>query len=224
MIVYFGSYTRPHSFVPGACGEGITICTFDANSGELVFCAVTRGILNPSYLALDENNEHLVAVSENFDAEGSIHIFQRQSDGSLLATSAQPSGGRATCHVCVTPGGHICASSYLDGGISVYPFCDGKIGASEFLFRYDEKMPGSAEKKNSHAHQAVVSPDARWLYVCDCGLNRIWRHALEWRTHCAIIAGIYFDAQRLRSKASDFSSDVAARLCDLRVERASVDV
>jgi 6-phosphogluconolactonase len=177
MNVYFGAYTQPHKFVPHANGKGITICDFNPQNGELIFRAVTN-LLNPSYLALGEKGEHLFAVSENFDSEGTVHVFKRQTDGILQPINSQSSDGRATCHVCVTPSGQICASSYLDGGTSVFPFRNGTIGPRALLFRYDEKTPGSAEKKNSHAHQAVVSPNARWLYVCDCGLNGIWRHAL----------------------------------------------
>jgi 6-phosphogluconolactonase len=177
MNVYFGSYTQPHKFVPQANGKGIIVCDFNPQSGELIFRAATN-IFNPSYLALDRKNEFLFAASENFDAEGAVHVFKRQADGTLRPINSQPSSGCATCHVCITPGGEICASSYLDGGISVFPFRNGIIGPREFLFSYDENVPGAVQKKNSHAHQAVVSPDGRWLYVCDCGLNGIWRHAL----------------------------------------------
>jgi 6-phosphogluconolactonase len=189
MNVYFGSYTQPHKFVPHANGKGITVCDFNPQSGELIFRAATN-LLNPSYLALGEKGEPLFAVSENFDSEGAVHVFKRQPGGILLPINSQPSGGRATCHVCVTPGGQIYASSYLDGGISVYPFHNEEIGAREFLFRYAGvhtsaclATPVSDKLKpelqlTPHAHQVVVSPNTRWVYVCDCGLNGIWRHAL----------------------------------------------
>lgn len=176
--VYVGSYTQTHAYVPEACGAGLLVCSFDPQRGKLEVRQTVGGLLNPSYLALDQTGEYVVVTAENYDAEGLVCLFRRQSDGKLLETSRQPSGGLATCHVCALPDHKICASSYLDGVLAVFPLRNGIIGARESLFRYPGKSVNAARQETSHAHQAVVSPDQHWLYVCDLGADRIWRHPL----------------------------------------------
>ena len=135
-------------------------------------------VLNPSYLALDETGTYIFAASENFDKEGAVWVFRRQLDGRLVATGTRPSGGRATCHVCVTARGIVCASSYIDGSLSVFRFRNGTIGPRERLFHYQGKSVNAARQESSHAHQAGVSHDLHWLYVCDLGADRIWCHPI----------------------------------------------
>lgn len=177
--LYLGSYTQAHPFVPNARGEGILVCGFDSHTGKLKLRQRVGGVLNPTYLALDETGTHVLAVSENFDATGAVHVFRRQPDGRLSAAGAQPAEGRAMCHVCVMPGGLICATSYTDGKVAVFRFRDGMLGPCEKLFCYEGKSVNAARQESSHAHQAVMSPDARWLYVCDLGADRIWGHVFD---------------------------------------------
>ncbi len=176
--VYIGSYTRPHRFQPKACGEGIVVCDLDRETGRLERRQTLDGILNPAYLALDRSREYVIAASENLDSEGMVCTFRRGADGRLTASGTRASGGIATCHVCATPDGKICASSYLDGGVAIYPFRDGSLGPAERQFRYLGRSVNPERQEASHAHQAVVSPDRRWLYVCDLGADRVWRHPI----------------------------------------------
>jgi 6-phosphogluconolactonase len=176
--VYVGSYTQKHAYLPEACGAGLLVCSFDPQTGKLEVRQTVGALLNPSYLTLDQTGECVVATAENYDAEGAVCVFRRQPDGKLMAKGTQPSGGLATCHVCALPDHKICASSYLDGVLAVYPLRNGIIGARESLFRYRGKSVNATRQENSHAHQAVVSPDQRWLYVCDLGADRIWCHPL----------------------------------------------
>lgn len=178
MDLYFGSYTRSHPFIPAACGEGIGVCSFDPETGGVETRSMTSGILNPSYMTLDATGRYLIVCSENLEGEGAVCIFDRDPDGGLKKTGSQPSGGIATCHVCATPQGKICASSYLSGVLTVYPCSGGIIGKCESTFRYLGKSADVLRQTASHAHQAVVSPDGRWLYVCDLGADRIWCHPI----------------------------------------------
>lgn len=177
--VYFGSYTQPHPFVPEAGGAGIVICGFDARSGKLERRQMIGGVLNPSYVALDATRAHVFAVSEDFDAHGTVHVFRRLPDGRLAAAGVRPAEGRAMCHVCALPGGGVCATSYADGSLAVFPFRDGGLGPCTSRFRYEGKSVHATRQESSHAHQSVVSPDGRRLYVCDLGADRIWCHAIE---------------------------------------------
>lgn len=177
--LYLGSYTQAHPFVPEARGEGILVCDFDPHTGKLQRRQRVGGILNPACLALDDTGAHVLAVSENFDATGAVHAYRRQPDGRLSAAGAQPAEGRTMCHVCAMPGGWVCATSYMDGKLAVFRFRGGMIGPCEKSFCYEGKSVNASRQESSHAHQAVISPDARWLYVCDLGADRIWAHVFD---------------------------------------------
>lgn len=177
--VYFGSYTHPLSFVPEARGSGIVACRFDPASGHLEQRQVVGGIINPSYLAMDDSGTHLLAVSEDVDTEGAVWVLRREKSGALSRVSSRPSGGRATCHVHVTAAGIACATSYEDGTLAVYSFKDGIVGPQVEIFRYVGNGANAERQASSHAHHATVSPDLRWLYVCDLGADRIWCHPIS---------------------------------------------
>ena len=178
MHVYIGCYTQPAGAAFHSGAGGITSCRFDPCRGRLSFQALTANILNPSYLALDHSKEFVLAVSENMVAEGAVYVFRRHADGTLIPMMVRPSGGTSSCHVCVTPGGVVCVCSYGEGSAAFYSYRQGVISAPEHrqCYQADQRAkPG----KVSRAHQAVVSPDGRWLYVCDLGLDCIWRHTLS---------------------------------------------
>ena len=82
--------------MPNAVGAGISVFGFDSQTGKLELRQTIGGILNPSYLASDKVSGRIVAVSENFDAEGAIHVFRREPDGKLTETDSQLCGGLAS--------------------------------------------------------------------------------------------------------------------------------
>ena len=61
--VYVGTYTRRESFVAGKA-VGIQTFLMDPRTGELTDHAVTGGLVNPSFLALDGGRGCLYAVNE----------------------------------------------------------------------------------------------------------------------------------------------------------------
>lgn len=177
MDVYLGCYTQPAAVNDGSGAGGITLCALDPSRGRLVIRALAAEMHNPSYLALDQTCQYLLAVSENIQAEGAVYAFRRHTDGGLTPMSFQPSGGRSSCHVCATREGLVCVSSYGDGRSTFYSLRQGIISSVEHQHGYQAHRQ-TESKKNSRAHQAVAAPNGKWLYVCDLGLDCIWRHAL----------------------------------------------
>jgi 6-phosphogluconolactonase len=178
MQLYIGCYTQPEHAASPRDDGGITSCRFDPSHGRLSFQAISPKILNPSYLALDPNNEFLLAVSENMVTQGAVHVFRRHTDGVLVPVMVQLSGGRSSCHVSLTPGGVVCVCSYGDRCAAFYSYRQGRITPCQYRHCYQAPQP-VGPRKVSRPHQAVVSPDGRWLYVCDLGLDCIWHHMIS---------------------------------------------
>src|SRR5882762_6516254 len=63
LLVYVGTYTTGKS-------EGIYLYRFNLVSGELKHVATTKGVVNPSFLALAPSRRYLYAVNEVGDFNG----------------------------------------------------------------------------------------------------------------------------------------------------------
>src|SRR5688572_11312162 len=57
LLLYVGTYTSGKS-------EGIYLYRMDLSSGELRHLSTAKGVLNPSFLAIDRKRRHLYAVNE----------------------------------------------------------------------------------------------------------------------------------------------------------------
>lgn len=76
---------------------------------------------------------------------------------------------------------HLYAISYLDGLLAVYPR-NGTCLAEPQIIRYSGSGPKGTKgsrQQSAHAHQAVISPDGRFLYVGDLGTDSVYRHEIS---------------------------------------------
>lgn len=176
LTLLVGTYTQPEPHVPNARGEGIVSCLFDPVAGRLERGSVFSDILNPSYLAFDPDKHQLFAVSENIHEHGSVWQFSCSAAGVLEPLAQRCSHGAATCHVAALPHRQVAAASYFGGCLAVFPIENGTLAAAARVFTYQGTGANPRRQEASHAHQTVVAPDSRWVYVCDLGADCVWRH------------------------------------------------
>ncbi len=174
---FVGSYTMPAGHVKYGHGEGISSCRLNLETGEITREHVLGGIDNPSYLARDPRSPFLYVASESFEGLSRVHSFQIGTDNHLTAVSEQPTHGGANCHVhCF--GDQLFSASYVNGNMAVYSIDNGRLSFDQ-LAKYQGNGPNTNRQESAHAHQAMTTPDGRWLYVCDLGSDKIWRHSLN---------------------------------------------
>lgn len=187
---YVGTYTRPIRFGTGQImrgkGKGIYLCELEAGSGAMRTLGVRDGIPNPSYLALGRDGKTLYAVNELKDEEdregGTVSAFSVDGETGALGTlDVQPTRGADPCHVAVSPGGgHVVVSNFMSGGVTVLPIReDGGLGPPACVVRHSGSGPNPRRQAGPHAHAGVFSPDGRWLYVPDLGLDKVVRYRLD---------------------------------------------
>src|SRR2546423_434162 len=97
MLVYVGTYTTGKS-------EGIYLYRFNLSTGALTHVANTKGVVNPSFLALAPSRRYLYAVNELGDyagkKSGAVSAFAiDQTTGSLRLLNQQASLGADPCYV-----------------------------------------------------------------------------------------------------------------------------
>ncbi len=177
-ILYVGTYT-------GKTSEGIYVYELDMSSGALTPLHTVGDIENPSFLAIDSNSKYLYSVHElnNYHGErtGAIRSFKIDPDTwNLTLLSEQPSFGEHPCHVTVTEtGDYVFLANYTSGSVSMFPVHDGVIEAMSDTAQHVGSGPNKGRQQGPHAHSVNLSPDGRFLYVMDLGIDKIMIYDLQ---------------------------------------------
>ncbi|WP_379128077.1 lactonase family protein [Paenibacillus sp. sgz500958] len=160
--------------------ESIFLCTLDLASGEMRVLDGTKGIANPSYLAVNSAKSIIYAVSET--DEGKIYAFAIDPRTRTLSNlGSQPTGGGAPCYVSISPQENfVFVSNYSGGNINVFPVnTDGSLMpmSSQVL----HTGSGVREDRQEAAHPHSIFPDGSGerVLVCDLGLDQVLFYQLE---------------------------------------------
>jgi 6-phosphogluconolactonase len=173
LLLYVGTYTTGKS-------EGIYLYRLNLSSGELKHVATTRGVVNPSFLALAPSRRYLYAVNEVQEfagkRSGAVSAFAvDQKTGALRLLNQQPSLGADPCYVDVDAGGRfVLIANYTGGNVSVFPVqSDGSLGASTDMKQGRGSSVNRERQEGPHAHCIVLDPSNRFAYSCDLGTDKI---------------------------------------------------
>ena len=189
IFVFAGSLTRPAPNYRAANGRGITSLRFDEAAGRLETVAEFGDIDDASWLAVDAAGRRLYAACEVPGTEESwVASFAIGADGSLTPLNREPTGGQTICHLSFSPDGRfllaanynaVVPDGFKDGAVAVYPIGpQGELGRAVTLIRHAGTGPNPARQERAHAHCIVPSPDGRFAYVADLGMDRVVAYAL----------------------------------------------
>jgi 6-phosphogluconolactonase len=173
LLVYVGTYTSGKS-------EGIYLYRLNLVSGELSHVSTTKGVVDPSFLALAPSRRFLYAVNEleNYEGKssGAISAFAvDQRTGELRFLNKQASLGAAPCYVDVAENGKfVLAANYSGGNVAVFPVQgDGSLGPATDFKQYQGAGPNSERQDGPHAHCIVLDEENKFAYSCDLGTDKI---------------------------------------------------
>ncbi len=161
-------------------GKGISLLELDEAKGSLREIHSFTGVKNPSYLCFDRREKLLLAATENDENRGAVTSFRLSGNRALSRLSFIDGPGRANCHVNMDSTCRLVfAASYGEGRLKVYSLEGGRLIENILDHNYEGKGPNEERQEHSHAHQAVLSPDERWLYVADLGSDCLWIHDMD---------------------------------------------
>lgn len=172
--VYIGTYT-------GDSSRGIYRTTLDLDSGALAEPVLAAETRNPSFIEIHPSGRFLYAVSEGGGA-GSVSAFAIDAQtGNLRLLNQQPSGGAGPCHVNLDRAGrNVLVANYGGGSASVIPIRpDGTLGEPTGFVQHTGSGPNAGRQKGPHAHSVNVSPDDRFAFVADLGIDKIMIYRLR---------------------------------------------
>ncbi|MCH8219201.1 MAG: beta-propeller fold lactonase family protein, partial [Planctomycetes bacterium] len=172
--VYFGTYTQ------NSPSQGIYRSVLDLESGKLSEPSLVAETPNPSFLVIHPNQRFLYCVSEA-GPSGVVRAFavERQT-GALSLLNERPSGGAGPCHVSMDQTGRVLlVANYGSGSAAVLPVgADGRLGEPICSVQHKGSSIDPRRQRGPHAHSINVSPDNRFAFVADLGLDKIMVYRL----------------------------------------------
>jgi 6-phosphogluconolactonase len=179
LLAYFGTYTS------GGKSKGIYCYKLDLASGKLTEVGVTEGIKNPSFVAISPSGKNLYAVSEVSEGgkpTGAVTAFALDpKSGKLTALNHQSSEGAGPCHVSVDKTGKcVLVANYGGGSIASYQIADdGTLKPAASAIQHEGSSIDPNRQKEPHAHSINVSPDNRFAFAADLGLDQVLIYKLD---------------------------------------------
>jgi 6-phosphogluconolactonase len=183
-LVYVGTYTHPEGHVRESKGQGIYTYELDPSTGKLTYRALTGGIDNPSYLALDSGHRYLYAVAEVSSwAEGQCFAYRVDpSSGALTYINQQSTLGGAACYVTVDYANRCVLVANYGGPIGVVAFpirADGGVAPASSSATHQGSGPMTARQERPHAHCAVPDTANRYVFVPDLGIDKVMSYKFD---------------------------------------------
>lgn len=165
--------------------KGIYVCSLDPSTGKLTTPALAAEVDGPGFLAMHPKRTHLYAVC-SIEGRPSTAAWAIKTDETgrptLQFQNAVEVGDGGGTHICVDPTGRsVLTAQYGGGSVAVYALNDdGSL--REQTQRIDHQgasrvVPGRQDA--SHAHWSGRSPDNRFAFVPDLGLDRVIIYAFD---------------------------------------------
>ncbi len=184
-FVYVGTYTRGDS-------KGIYLYRFDEATGQMTSLGLAAETANPSFVITDPTHRYLYAVNEMANRspnaprggfhQGTIASYAIDSKtGALKFLNSVSSGGSGPCHLAIDKLGRILfVANYSSGSVASYAILKGgSIGAMTWFDQHHGSGANPKRQEGPHAHEVVVSPDNRFLFVPDLGLDHILIYRID---------------------------------------------
>lgn len=178
-LAFVGTYTNTSS-------AGIYVYRHDPATDQLSLLSTASGLGSPSFLALHPVLPVLYATNELNDhlgaRQGAVSAWHlAPATGALAAGDTQPTNGTHPCHLSVDRSGRfLFSASYSSGSIAMYPLgATGDIGPRCDFVQFSGHGPDTDRQEGPHAHQVMLDPANRFLYVCDLGTDMIRIFALD---------------------------------------------
>jgi len=164
--VYFGT--------GGNASKGIYHASFDVEKGRLSQAKLSAEIGSPGFLALHPDQQKLYAVGR-VEGEAVVAGYRIAPSGALTQFTVSPIGDGGGTHVAVHPSGRfLLTAQYGGGSTALFPLDRvGKLGTSVVTEHEGGSRVVSGRQDTPHPHWCGYSPDGRFAFVPDLGLDGI---------------------------------------------------
>jgi 6-phosphogluconolactonase len=183
-IVYIGTYTDQPD-MPEKRSEGIFIYNLDTEAKTLEKIGAVPDSPNPSFLALTNDQQILIAANELSSGPGQVTAYNVDTaTGMLTYINQQPSEGDGPCYVSIHPSGRwALVANYNSGTAAVLPMDEnGVLGEAVSVIRHTGSGPVPERQDGPHAHSIVLDPTQQLALIADLGIDKITLHKFNSET------------------------------------------
>jgi len=173
VMVYLGTYTYGES-----PSKGIYSSVLDVETGKLSKPVVAAEAKSPSFLEIHPDGRFLYDIGGG----GNVCAYAiNRGTGDLKFLNQQPSGGAGPCHVSIDhKGKNVLVANYTGGSASVIPIkADGRLGKPTGFVQHKGSSLNLKRQQGPRAHSINVSPDDRFAFVADLGIDKIMIYRLD---------------------------------------------
>lgn len=179
LTVYIGTDTAK------GVSKGIYQAHFDTTHGQLTAPILAAATVRPSFFAITPmglGQRFLYTVNETDDLTAAVTTFAIDPKTGALDQAGQvPSGGAAPAYISVDATGRSAfVADYLGASLASYRIqADGTLSQPvdridfKDLKKFGALGPNPVRQDQPHPHCATISPDNRFLLVCDLGTDHI---------------------------------------------------
>ena len=181
---YLGTYTRQLS-VDEKKDWGISRWSVNVKTGELIKVGGEWPIADSSHLCLGKDEKFLYSITEgstfNGKRDGYLTIFKVTDDTGLVEIQKKSAAGigPAYLHLDQT-GDYLMLANYLAGNAVIYPIKeDGTLADPTGKVMHSGTSIHPTRQQQPHPHAFVPSPDNKFAYVPDLGIDKIKTYAFD---------------------------------------------
>ncbi len=173
MLVFIGSYAD-------AADPGIYVYDFDRQTARLTLLDQVSGLKNPTFLKLDAAGRKLYSIAEGLSDDGqkiaeAICFSIDSSNGKIKELNRAKTVDAPTCHI-QSDNQHrfLTVASYHGGLLGLVSLqADGLIGECLDVKQHEGHGANPQRQNEPHPHSSYFSPDNRFIFVPDLGIDRI---------------------------------------------------
>ena len=177
--IYVGTYNEDNK-------PGIFVFEFDRKEGSMSLVQEVGGMGSPSYLEIHPSGKYIYSVNRSSvipDKKwGSVSSYKIDpANGTISHLNDQPTQGSESCHVSIDSKGRLVfVSNYSTGNLSVFPVsADGSLGKFSDTEQHTGNSINESRQKQPHVHQSIVSPNDKFLYVSDLGIDKVKVYSID---------------------------------------------
>ncbi len=167
---------------------GIHAFRLDLETGNMKPLHRTTDVAHPFYLAISPNEKTLYSIhAKTFggkDDEEVAAFSLEGNTGKMKPLNRQSARGTAACYLDVdATGKSVLVANYLTGSVAAFPVNeDGSLNAAASFIQHRGSSVNPDRQKGPHAHCIVVSPNNRFAYAADLGLDQVLVYRLDAKT------------------------------------------
>jgi len=172
------------SFAAGDRGA-IQAYQLDAANGRLNPVHRTDGVEQPFFIAVSKDQRFLYSIhAKTFGGKESEQVAAYAlagRTGQMTLLNRQSTRGSASCYLDIDATGKtVLVANYTTGNVAALPvMLDGSLGEATSFFQHAGSSVDPARQKGPNAHCFVISPDNRFAFAADLGIDQILGYRLD---------------------------------------------